>query len=181
MAAACRGRRAKKLLYAHLRRAAARVAAVPMMNILNGGAADSNVDVQEFMVMPVGAPTFAEAADRRGDLSFAARVAEETRPRDRCRRRRRIRAELEIEPRSARAGARGGRPRRIQGGRRRVSRARRGVERDVGQRPLCVQEVRRAGAQHRRDGRMLAEWARDYPIISIEDGVAESDWTGGSC
>src|SRR5262249_61234675 len=35
---------------------------VPMMNILNGGAhADSNVDIQEFMIAPIGAPTFAEA------------------------------------------------------------------------------------------------------------------------
>ena len=39
---------------------------VPMMNILNGGAhADTNVDVQEFMVAPIGAPTFREAAAHR--------------------------------------------------------------------------------------------------------------------
>ena len=49
---------------------------VPMMNILNGGAhADSNVDFQEFMVMPVGAPTLRRgAAHRRGDLPRAARI-----------------------------------------------------------------------------------------------------------
>src|SRR5207245_9663122 len=40
----------------------AHVLPVPMMNILNGGAhADSNVDVQEFMILPIGAPTFREA------------------------------------------------------------------------------------------------------------------------
>ena len=46
-----------------------------MMNIMNGGAhADNNVDLQEFMIMPVGASTFAEApADVRGDLPHAQR------------------------------------------------------------------------------------------------------------
>ena len=48
-------------LYRYVGGVDARTLPVPMMNILNGGAhADSNVDVQEFMVMPVGAPTFAE-------------------------------------------------------------------------------------------------------------------------
>ena len=49
-------------LYRYLGGASARLLPVPMMNILNGGAhADNNVDIQEFMVLPVGAPTFAEA------------------------------------------------------------------------------------------------------------------------
>jgi enolase len=49
-------------LYSYVGGANAHVLPVPMMNILNGGAhADNNVDLQEFMVMPVGAPTFAEA------------------------------------------------------------------------------------------------------------------------
>jgi len=48
-------------LYSYIGGANAHVLPVPMMNILNGGAhADNNVDLQEFMVMPVGAPTFAE-------------------------------------------------------------------------------------------------------------------------
>ena len=77
-------------LYEHLARALRRrgggtLLPVPMMNILNGGAhADSSVDFQEFMVMPVGAPSFAEArARRRRDLPHAARHPEEegaTRP-----------------------------------------------------------------------------------------------------
>ena len=76
---------------------------VPMMNILNGGAhADSSVDFQEFMVMPVGAPSFARsAAHRRRNLSRAARHPEGARPIDRRRRRRRLRAEPEVQPRSA--------------------------------------------------------------------------------
>jgi len=48
-------------LYRYLGGASARMLPVPMMNILNGGAhADNNVDIQEFMILPVGAPTFAE-------------------------------------------------------------------------------------------------------------------------
>lgn len=48
-------------LYRYLGGASARLLPVPMMNILNGGAhADNNVDIQEFMILPVGAPTFAE-------------------------------------------------------------------------------------------------------------------------
>jgi enolase len=49
-------------LYRHLGGVGARVLPVPLMNVVNGGAhADNNVDVQEFMVCPIGAPTFAEA------------------------------------------------------------------------------------------------------------------------
>jgi enolase len=49
-------------LYRYLGGASARILPVPMLNILNGGAhADNNVDIQEFMILPVGAPTFAEA------------------------------------------------------------------------------------------------------------------------
>ena len=56
-------------LYRYVGGAGARTLPVPLMNILNGGAhADSNVDIQEFMVVPLGAPTFAEA------LRFGAEV-----------------------------------------------------------------------------------------------------------
>ena len=60
-----------------LPRAAARaLLPVPMMNILNGGAhADSNVDVQEFMVMPVGAATFAEALRTGAEIFHALRAS----------------------------------------------------------------------------------------------------------
>src|ERR1700687_2031140 len=63
MAAARASARACELpLYRYLGGAAANTLPVPMMNILNGGAhADNNVDFQEFMVMPVGAPSFSEA------------------------------------------------------------------------------------------------------------------------
>jgi enolase len=62
LAAAKAAARAHELpLYRYVGGASARTLPVPMMNILNGGAhADSNVDIQEFMVVPLGAPTFAE-------------------------------------------------------------------------------------------------------------------------
>ena len=83
---------------------------VPMMNVLNGGAhADSSVDFQEFMVMPLGAPSFGEAL-RMGRRNFprAPRHPQRTRTVDGRRRRRRLRAEPEIQPRSARSRARSG-------------------------------------------------------------------------
>ena len=155
--------RAASSLYAHIAHLAGNTAGyllpVPMMNILNGGAhADSNVDFQEFMVMPVGAPTLQRRpAHRRRDLPRAARHSQEARALDRRRRRRRLRAEPAIESRSARSGARGGR----QG---RLSRRARDVylaldvassEFWAGGGALRVQEVRRAGARLRRDGRAL--------------------------
>ena len=68
---------AKKPLYAHLSEGSGeRLLPVPMMNILNGGAhADSNVDVQEFMVMPVGAPSFAEALRTGAEIFHSLRAS----------------------------------------------------------------------------------------------------------
>ena len=179
------GRGGEAALRASGRRAAGeRLLPVPMMNILNGGAhADSNVDVQEFMVMPVGAPTLRRgAANGRRDLPRAARLAQEARALDRRRRRRRVRAEPEVEPRGARARARSRRQRRLQGRRRRLSRARRRVERDVGQRPLRLQEVGRGRAQHRADGRHAGRVGR----ATIRSSPSRTAWpkaTGpaGSC
>ena len=69
---------AGKPLYLHLAASGGggNVLPVPMMNILNGGAhADSNVDVQEFMVMPIGAPSFAEALRAGAEIFHALRAS----------------------------------------------------------------------------------------------------------
>ena len=65
-----------------------------MMNILNGGAhADSNVDIQEFMIAPIGAPTFREALRTGAEVYHALKSrAEEEGPVDRPGRRGRLRA-----------------------------------------------------------------------------------------
>ncbi len=101
---------------------------VPMMNIINGGAhADNSVDIQEFMILPVGAPSFAEAlAHRGGDLPHAAQGAARARPRHGRGRRGRLCAGPAVErggardhPRSRRARGLQGWPRRVPGTRRR--------------------------------------------------------------
>ena len=88
---------------------------VPMMNILNGGAhADTNVDIQEFMIAPIGAADLPRGAARgRGGLPRAEVGAEEEGPRHRSRRRGRLRAQPRLQPgrpRPDRRGDRQGRP-----------------------------------------------------------------------
>lgn len=67
-------------LYRYLGGASARVLPVPMMNILNGGAhADNNVDIQEFMILPVGAPSFAEGLRWGAEIYHALKGVLKTR------------------------------------------------------------------------------------------------------
>ena len=84
-------------LYRYVGGANAHVLPVPMMNIINGGAhADNPIDFQEFMILPVGAPTLREAVRMGlGDLPHAEEGAEGRRPQHQCRRRRRLCAEPE--------------------------------------------------------------------------------------
>ncbi len=137
--------------------------------------------------MPVGAPSFARgAAHRRRNLPCAARHPQGARPVDRRRRRRRLRAEPPIQPRGGRGRARGGRQGGDEGGDRHLHRPRRRVERALGS-----LDGARAGSGHyvfKKSGepertseqmiRMYEDWLRQYPIISIEDGLAEGDWEG---
>ncbi len=168
-------------LYSHLAEGTGlRLLPVPMMNILNGGAhADSNVDVQEFMVMPVGAATFAEAL-RVGAEIFHA-----------------LRASLKKRGLSTGVGDEGGFAPSVRSNREAldlVLEAVSGAGYKAGQDVFLALDV--ASSEMWENGRyvfkksgeparsiedmvsMLAEWAREYPIISIEDGVAESDLTG---
>jgi enolase len=84
-------------LYRYVGGISAATLPVPMMNILNGGAhADNPIDFQEFMVMPVGAPSFAEG------LRWGAEIFHTLKPVDRGRRRRRLRAQSGLGARCAR-------------------------------------------------------------------------------
>jgi enolase 1/2/3 len=153
---------------------------VPMMNILNGGAhADSNVDFQEFMVMPVGAPTFSEAL-RTGVEIFHA-----------------LRGLLKKRGLSTGVGDEGGFAPSLRSNREAldvvleaVSQAGYSAGRDV---YLALDvassefgkggkyEFKKSGEPARDAEGMVAlyvEWCRQYPIISIEDGCAEGDWRG---
>jgi enolase len=172
---------AKKPLYAHLAEGSGeRLLPVPMMNILNGGAhADSNVDVQEFMVMPVGAPTFAEAL-RTGAEIFHS-----------------LRASLKKRGLLTGVGDEGGFAPSLKSNREALELVLEAVANagfKAGSDVFLALDV--ASSEMWDNGRyvfkksgeparsieemvaMLADWARQYPIISIEDGVAESDWTG---
>jgi enolase len=178
---------AERPLYQHLAHLAGRVPAdgryvlpVPMMNILNGGAhADSSVDLQEFMVMPVGLPTFSEAL-RAGTEIFHA-----------------LRAILKKAGHSTGVGDEGGFAPNLKSNREALDVVAEAVGKagltaghdvfialDVAASELWADGkyvFRKSGEPTRTATEMVdmyADWVRQYPIISIEDGVAEQDWDG---
>ena len=153
----------------------------PMMNILNGGAhADTSVDVQEFMVMPVGASSFAEAL-RVGAEIFHA-----------------LRGILRTRGQSTGVGDEGGFAPNLKSNREAIE----AVLEAIGKAGMTAGEdvfialdvaaselwagggrytFKKSGEPGRTSEEMVRlydEWLRDYPIISIEDGLAEGDWEG---
>ena len=174
-------------LYVHLAVLSGRVPAdgkyvlpVPMMNILNGGAhADSSVDFQEFMVMPVGAPSFAEAL-RTGAEIFHA-----------------LRSILKKAGQSTGVGDEGGFAPNLRSNREALDVVMQAIGSagfKAGEDVLIALDVasselwnngqyvfKKSGEPTRTPDQMVelyADWVSQYPIISIEDGVAEGDWTG---
>ena len=153
---------------------------VPMMNILNGGAhADSSVDLQEFMVMPVGAPTFADALRWGAEIFHALRailkkaghftgVGDEGGFAPNLRSNREA-LDVVLEA-VAKAGLRAGRDLVL--------------ALDVASSELWEEgryAFRKSGETTRTSDQMIemyADWTRQYPIASIEDGLAEGDWAG---
>jgi enolase len=152
----------------------------PMMNILNGGAhADSSVDFQEFMVMPLGLPTFAEAL-RAGVEIFHA-----------------LRAILRKSGHSTGVGDEGGFAPNLRSNREALDLVVEAIGKagyTAGQEIFVALDTasselwsdgayvfKKSGEPTRSADEMVAmfeEWVRDYPIVSIEDGVAEGDWDG---
>jgi len=172
-------------LYAHIATVAGQRAPltlpVPMMNILNGGAhADSNVDFQEFMVMPVGFGSFGEAL-RAGAEIFHA-----------------LRAILRQRGLSTGVGDEGGFAPSLRSNREAVevvleaiakAGARAGdnvfLALDVASSEFWAgngrYEFHKSGEAARDSQGMVdlyVDWCRQYPILSIEDGCAEQDWQG---
>ena len=174
-------------LYAHLAKISGRLGAnggyvlpVPMMNILNGGAhADSSVDFQEFMVMPLGAPSFAEGL-RAGTEIFHA-----------------LRGILKKAGHSTGVGDEGGFAPNLKSNREALDLVMEAIAK-AGLRPgadvylaldVASSELwdngsyvfKKSGEPTRTPEKMVelfVDWVRQYPIISIEDGVAEGDWDG---
>jgi enolase len=155
---------------------------VPLMNILNGGAhADSNVDFQEFMVVPAGLPTFSEAL-RAGAETFHA-----------------LRSILKKRGLATGVGDEGGFAPNLKSNREAVELVLEAVTL-AGYRPgqdmwialdVAASEffdakggaydLRKSGEGRHTAAEMIAlyeDWTRQYPIISIEDGLAEGDWAG---
>ena len=153
---------------------------VPMMNILNGGAhADSSVDFQEFMVMPLGAPTFAEGL-RAGTEIFHA-----------------LRGILKKAGHSTGVGDEGGFAPNLKSNQQALDVVLEAIGKaglkagsdvyialDVASSELWDDGkyvFKKSGEKTRTPDQMVelyVDWVRQYPIISIEDGVAEGDWPG---
>jgi len=154
---------------------------VPMMNILNGGAhADSSVDFQEFMVMPLNAPSFGEAL-RWGAEIFHA-----------------LRGILKGRGQSTGVGDEGGFAPNLKSNREAVEVVLEAIGKaglaaggdvaialDVAASELWAgggaYAFKKSGEANRTSDdmiRLYEDWIRQYPIVSIEDGLAEGDWAG---
>jgi enolase len=168
-------------LWRYLGGEAAHVLPVPMMNVLNGGAhADNRVDFQEFMIVPVGAPSFGEGL-RLGVEVFHA-----------------LKRTLHEQGLSTAVGDEGGFAPDLDSNEAALKALMAGIE-AAGHRPgedvaialdPATSEIYKNGAYElAHEGRTLtademagywAEMAERYPIVSIEDGMDEEDWDGWS-
>jgi enolase len=181
MAAARASARAFELpLYRYLGGAGANTIPVPMMNILNGGAhADSNVDFQEFMVMPVGAPSFSEA------LRWGVEVFHT------------LKGVLKKRGYNTAVGDEGGFAPSVKSNVEAIEVVLEAIQ-QAGYKPgkeIAI-ALDPAASEFYQDGkyvfkksdkstkssedmvRFYAKWVKDYPIVSLEDGLAEDDWDG---
>lgn len=152
---------------------------VPMMNIINGGEhADNNIDVQEFMVLPVGMPSFAEAL-RAGAEIFHA-----------------LKSVLKGRGLSTSVGDEGGFAPNLRSNIEALDTILEAIHKTgykVGSEILLGLDA--ASSEFYKDGKydlagegkqyssaqfvdLLASWAKQYPIVTIEDGMAEGDWDG---
>ncbi len=169
-------------LYRYIGGTNAKILPIPMMNILNGGAhADNKIDFQEFMVMPVGASSFSEAL-RWGVEIFHS-----------------LKGVLKKNGYSTNVGDEGGFAPNIQSNEEAIETVMKAIESagfkagtdvSIAMDP-AVSEMYNADKKvyhfHKSDGKELSpekmvdyweNWTKQYPIVSIEDGMAEDDWAG---
>ncbi|MFT4024083.1 MAG: phosphopyruvate hydratase [Flavihumibacter sp.] len=169
-------------LYRYIGGTNARTLPVPMMNILNGGAhADNKIDFQEFMIMPVGAPDFSEAL-RWGTEIFHT-----------------LKGVLKKKGYSTNVGDEGGFAPNIQSNEEAIETVLEAITAagyKAGTQVVIAMDAANselwdAKAKkyvfHKSDGKKLSpdqlvkyweSWVKQYPIRSIEDGMAEDDWDG---
>ena len=166
-------------LYRYLGGAAPMALPVPMMNIINGGAhANNNIDMQEFMVIPVGAPSFREA------LRYGAEVFHA------------LKKLLDDAGMATTVGDEGGFAPNLESHEAALKLIVQAIEK-AGLQPgidvaigvdCAASEFYKDGLYHLESEGLkltsaeltdyLAAWCDNYPIISIEDGMAEGDWDG---
>ncbi len=166
-------------LYRYVGGTSARVLPVPMMNIVNGGAhADNPIDFQEFMVMPIGAPSFAEGL-RMGAEIFHT-----------------LKKKLHDAGHNTNVGDEGGFAPNIKSAEAALDFVMQAIEtagykpgQDVALALDCaateffkdgayVYEGERKTRDPKAQAKYLAKLVGNYPIVSIEDGMAEDDWEG---
>ena len=166
-------------LYRYLGGVSAHVLPIPMMNILNGGKhADNSTDMQEYMVLPVGAPTFREA------LRMGAEVYQG------------LKKVLHGKKLNTNVGDEGGFAPSLSSNREALevivaaieaAGYKPGVDIFLGMDPAASEFYEKGKYILAREGRTLTskemidlyeQWIHEYPIISIEDGLAEDDWDG---
>jgi enolase len=167
-------------LYRYLGGAGANTLPTPMMNILNGGAhADNNVDFQEFMVMPVGAPSFSEA------LRWGVEVFHT------------LKGVLKKRGYNTAVGDEGGFAPSVKSNVEAIEVVLEAIQ-QAGYKPgeeIAI-ALDPAASEFYQDGkyvfkksdksakssddmvRFWSKWASEYPIVSLEDGLAENDWEG---
>ena len=167
-------------LYRYLGGAGANTLPTPMMNILNGGAhADNNVDFQEFMVMPVGAKSFSDA------LRWGVEVFHT------------LKGVLKKRGYNTAVGDEGGFAPSVKSNVEAIEVVLEAIQ-QAGYKPgeeIAI-ALDPAASEFYQDGkyvfkksdksakssddmvRFWAKWAKDYPIVSLEDGLSENDWDG---
>lgn len=169
-------------LYRYIGGVAARTLPIPMMNILNGGShADNSIDFQEFMIMPVGAPTFSEA------LRMGAEVFHH------------LKSVLKKGKYSTNVGDEGGFAPNLGSNEEALQVIMRAIEAAgykagsdifIALDPASseyylpeenVYHLKKSTGDKLTPSQMVSfwkDWVNRYPIISIEDGMAEDDWAG---
>ena len=169
-------------LYRYIGGTNAKILPIPMMNILNGGAhADNKIDFQEFMVMPVGAKTFSEGLQWGVEIFHALKTV------------------LKKKGYSTNVGDEGGFAPNIQSNEEAIETvleaiqaagyktgSQIGIAIDAANSELWNAKEKKY-IFHKSDGKKMTSeqlvkywesWVKQYPIISIEDGMAEDDWKG---
>jgi enolase len=166
-------------LYRYVGGTAARILPVPMMNIINGGVhADNPIDFQEFMIMPVGAATFAEAL-RAGSEIFHT-----------------LRGALKSAGLNTNVGDEGGFAPNLKSAEAALDFVMQSIEK-AGYKPgsdvmlaldcaateffkdgSYIYEGEKKNRSKQEQAKYLADLVASYPIVSIEDGMSEDDWEG---